>query len=145
MITHDNIFTGCENLKHVDLVEEAVLRDTIAALHLEEWKNEMMDEIGAINQSLLAARAGSYSLNHVGGKALAIRMWIASVLRNIVQCKAQHTRSRLHSSMLCQIMISCSRMSFLFSHCHHTRLKERIRRGEGGDIGDSDRKSTKAI
>jgi len=90
MITHDNIFTGCENLKHVDLVEEAVLRDTIAALHLEEWKNEMMYEIGAINQSLLAARAGSYSLNHVGGKALAIRMWIASVLRNIVQCKAQH-------------------------------------------------------
>eukprot|EP00985_Skeletonema_marinoi_P025451 scaffold18750_cov125-Skeletonema_marinoi.AAC.1 len=50
IITANDTFRGCEKLKHIDLVEKAVLRDTIAALLLEEWKNDMDREIEAINQ-----------------------------------------------------------------------------------------------
>ncbi|KAK1737830.1 hypothetical protein QTG54_011602, partial [Skeletonema marinoi] len=40
IITHDNIFTECNNLKHVDLIEGPI-HETIAALQLEEWRNDM--------------------------------------------------------------------------------------------------------
>eukprot|EP00984_Skeletonema_dohrnii_P022512 scaffold11639_cov78-Skeletonema_dohrnii-CCMP3373.AAC.2 len=86
----DNIFQMCEKLEHVDLVEGAVLRDTIAALLLEEWRNDMDVEIGVINQSLPTAPAGDDF--DQGGKARAIRMWISSVLHKIVQYKAEHRR-----------------------------------------------------
>ncbi|KAK1748093.1 hypothetical protein QTG54_000032 [Skeletonema marinoi] len=87
IITDNNIFRGCKKLTHVDLVEGAVLRDTIAALLLEEWKNDMKDKLGAINHILPTARAGGFD---VGEKAHEVRRWIRSVLRNIIRYKAQH-------------------------------------------------------
>jgi len=89
MITDDDTFQGCENLKHIDLVEGAVLSDTIDALLLEEWKNDMEDKLGAINQSLPTARAGN-SYNDEGEKAQTVQLWISSVLSTIVRYKAQH-------------------------------------------------------
>eukprot|EP00985_Skeletonema_marinoi_P010998 scaffold5180_cov74-Skeletonema_marinoi.AAC.3 len=89
MITHDSIFQGCKKLKHVDLVEEAVLRRTIDALLLEEWKNDMDREMLSIHQILSYTSAGNY-FNDVGGKALVIRMWIRAVLGKIIHYKAQH-------------------------------------------------------
>jgi len=88
IITYDGIFQGCENLKHVDLVEGA-LHDTIDALLLEEWKNDMNEEINAINQIIPTAHAGDDD-DDVGGKALVIRMWISSVIGKLIQYKAQH-------------------------------------------------------
>eukprot|EP00984_Skeletonema_dohrnii_P014609 scaffold6153_cov71-Skeletonema_dohrnii-CCMP3373.AAC.1 len=88
MFTYDSIFQGCKKLKHVDLVEGVVLRDTIAALLLEEWKNEMKEKIDSINQILPTTPAGGF--DDAGGKAQAVRMWIRSVLDNIVRYKAQH-------------------------------------------------------
>eukprot|EP00985_Skeletonema_marinoi_P016854 scaffold9128_cov158-Skeletonema_marinoi.AAC.5 len=85
----DDTFQGCESLKRVDLVEEAVLRDTIDALLSEEWRNDMNVEIGAINQILPNTPAGD-GLFDVGGKAQAVQLWISSVLHKIVQYKAQH-------------------------------------------------------
>ena len=91
MIAADGIFRMCQKLKHVDLVEEAVLHDTIAALLLEEWKNDMDREIDAINQILPTTRAGDAdNFDDVGGKALEIRRWISSLLGKIVRYKAQH-------------------------------------------------------
>eukprot|EP00986_Skeletonema_menzelii_P002861 scaffold833_cov145-Skeletonema_menzelii.AAC.21 len=58
MITADNMFMGCENLKQLDLVEGEELRETIAALHFEEWRNEMNREIDSINRNLPTADAG---------------------------------------------------------------------------------------
>eukprot|EP00985_Skeletonema_marinoi_P031969 scaffold37949_cov205-Skeletonema_marinoi.AAC.2 len=89
MITHDNTFTGCDNLKQVDLVEGPA-HETIAALQLEEWRNDMNEEINSINQILPTASAGGYY--DVGGMARAIRTWIRSVLRKIVHYKAEHQR-----------------------------------------------------
>jgi len=87
MITHENIFRGCKKMEHVDLVEEAVLCDTIAALLLGEWRNDMKGEVGEINQSLPTAPAGDDF--DAGGKAQAVRMWIRTVLRNIIRYKTQ--------------------------------------------------------
>jgi len=89
MITENGIFHGCKKLVHVDLVEGAVLRDTIDALLLDEWRNDMKDEIGAINQILPNTPAGSCYNFEVGGKAQAVRMWIRTVLRNIIRYKTQ--------------------------------------------------------
>eukprot|EP00985_Skeletonema_marinoi_P005481 scaffold2376_cov80-Skeletonema_marinoi.AAC.2 len=88
MITENDTFQGCENLKHVNLVEGA-LHDTIAYLQLEEWRNDMDREINSINQILSYTFAGD-DTDDVGGKTLVIRMWISSVLGKIIHYKAQH-------------------------------------------------------
>mmetsp|Transcript_26763 Transcript_26763/g.53517 ORF Transcript_26763/g.53517 Transcript_26763/m.53517 type:complete len:126 (+) Transcript_26763:2-379(+) len=95
MITHDDIFQECENLKQVDLVEGPI-HETIAALQLEEWRNDMNEEIGSINQILPTVSAGD-GYNYVGEfdegeKAQAVRTWIRSVLRKIVHYQAEHQR-----------------------------------------------------
>ena len=92
MITYDGIFgifQRCEKLIHVDLVEEAVLRRTIDALLLEDWKNDMNREMLSIHQILSYTYAGN-DFDDAGGKARAVRMWIRSVLRKIIHYKAQH-------------------------------------------------------
>ena len=97
MLTHDIIFIGCDNLKHVDLVEGEQLHDTIASLQLEEWRNDMNEEIDSINQILPTTPAGSGWDDDEGEKARAIRMWIISVLGKIAHYKAQH-RSLLYEA-----------------------------------------------
>eukprot|EP00985_Skeletonema_marinoi_P024303 scaffold16791_cov189-Skeletonema_marinoi.AAC.1 len=91
VITRDNIFKGCGNLKHVDLVEGAILHETIDTLLLEEWKKGMRWNIDVISQVLSTTPAGGIGAG-VGGKAVAIRAWITNVLLNIIHCKAQHHR-----------------------------------------------------
>ena len=96
----DNVFTLCEKLEHVDLVEAEVLQKTVAALQWEEWRNDMNKVIDSINRILPDARAGHYSDYdddnyrevYTGEKANAIRRWIRSVLRKVVRYKAKHQR-----------------------------------------------------
>ena len=85
-------------MKHVDLVEGVLLNETIAALHLEEQRNNIYKEIDSINQILPAADAGYYYYdeeeeeNIEGEKAVVIRAWIRSVLGKIVHYKGEHRR-----------------------------------------------------
>ena len=93
LITHVNIFQECGNLKQVDLVD-GELHETIAALHLEDWKNDMNQEIDSINQILPNASAGIYidfdDDPVYGEKARAIRRWIRTVLGKIIDYQAEH-------------------------------------------------------
>ncbi|KAK1733623.1 hypothetical protein QTG54_015674 [Skeletonema marinoi] len=92
MMISENVFQGCGNLKHVDLVEGAILHETIAALLLEEWRDDMNEEMASIKQILSTTPAGNV-YGDVGGKAEAIRVWwIGSVLHKIILYKAQHHR-----------------------------------------------------
>jgi len=95
MLTADDIFQECENLKQVDLVEGPI-HETIAALQLEEWRNDMNEEIGSINRILSTVDAGGWNDDvgdyEDGEKAQVIRMWIGSVLRKIVYYQAEHQR-----------------------------------------------------
>jgi len=89
MMNDDSIFTGCLDLVHVDLVEGAV-HETIAALPLEEWRNDMNEEVDTINQILPTVDAGDYDDD--GEKSRAIRTWIRSVLHKIIHYQAEHRR-----------------------------------------------------
>eukprot|EP00985_Skeletonema_marinoi_P022797 scaffold14744_cov98-Skeletonema_marinoi.AAC.4 len=87
MITRDTIFTGCVNLEHVNL--GGGIYETVAALQLNDWRNDMNEEIDSINQILPHTPAGRGD-GDVGEKAMVIRTWIRSVLRKIVDYKAHH-------------------------------------------------------
>ena len=92
LIAHDNIFQECASLRQVNLVE-GELHEAIAALHLEDWKNDMNQEIDSINQILPNARAGMYydsDDEDYGGKARSIRRWSRTVLGKIIDYQAEH-------------------------------------------------------
>jgi len=95
MFDHNDAFVGCYNLNHVDLVE-GELHETIAALHLEKWKNNMKTVIDRINEIHLPNANPGYhddyaeDDNDVGRKAVVIRLWIRSVLHQIRLYKAEH-------------------------------------------------------
>jgi hypothetical protein len=84
IITDDDVFQRCKTLECVDLVDE--VHETIAALQLEEWRKDMNDEIGRINQVLPTA----YTIFLPGEKTQAIQMWITLVLRKMEHYKAEH-------------------------------------------------------
>jgi len=93
MITADGIFTECERLKRVDLADEAELHETIAALHLEEWRNDMNGEITSIHQILPNADAGrcDEAIGFFDGeKAQVIRRWLRFVLDKMIRYRAEH-------------------------------------------------------
>ena len=86
-------FQICKKLNRVDLV--GGVHETIAALLMEEWKNDMNEEIDAFNRILPNTSAGKWYdpvENDPGEKAQAIRAWITSLLRKIVHYKAEHNR-----------------------------------------------------
>ena len=88
IITSEDIFEACEQLKQVDLVDEESLNETVAALQLEEWRIDMNEEIDSINGVLPNARAGRWG--DAGEKALVIRRWIRSVLHKIIYYQSEH-------------------------------------------------------
>ena len=93
IFTDDNIFQACDDLNHVHLVEGAVLQETIAALLLEEWRNDMNREVDSINQILSSTDVGGTDDTEdgdPGGKASAIRMWIRMLLRKTIYYQAEH-------------------------------------------------------
>ena len=98
LIPSDATFAECEKLNQVDLIQ-GELHETIAALQLEEWRNDMNDEIDSINQSLPSVNPGRGNgmahgnfVGYPGGKAQAIRNWIRSILDKIIRYQAEHRR-----------------------------------------------------
>ena len=88
MLTADNTFVKCEKLESVELVGK--VHETVAGLLMEEWRNDINEEIDSIGQILPNTCAGYW--NDPGGKAREIRTWIRSVLRKIIHYKAEHYR-----------------------------------------------------
>ena len=95
LIADESVFTGCRNLQQVDLIDEGELHETIAALHLEGWRNDMNDEIDSINRNLPDARVGYFNNEqdkHDGEKARVVRTWIRSILSKISHYQEEHQR-----------------------------------------------------
>jgi hypothetical protein len=91
-----DVFQGCMNLRHVDLLGGGV-HEFVAALPLDEWKNDMNATINSINQILPNTPAGEYNYDDyyrtvqvAGEKGRAIQTWIRSVLRKLDDYKQQH-------------------------------------------------------
>ena len=83
MIDNAWVFNG---LKHVDLV--GGVHETVAALLLEEWKNDMNEEINSINEVLSDTPSDDFIF--AGWEDQAIDTWIRSVLRKITHYEVEH-------------------------------------------------------
>ena len=120
---NDTVFAKCDNLKRVDLVEDVIIHKVVDALFMEEWRQDMRNEIGSINQILPNTPAGNFSINcNVWRRTRAIREWIQRVLRKIHHYKAQHrsllNEAATHFNSIFQAIlfkIAC----YLFLNCHH--------------------------
>ena len=75
-----NQFDDCEQLTTIDLV--GGVDKTVASLHMESWRTEMIAEINRINQVLPTTPANE--------KTEEIRQWVEIVLDKMDHYKAQH-------------------------------------------------------
>ena len=73
-------FDGCEQLTTVDLV--GGIHKTVASLHMERWRTEMISGINQINQVLPNAC----------DKTVEIRQWMNSVIDKLDHYKSEHYR-----------------------------------------------------
>eukprot|EP00984_Skeletonema_dohrnii_P005418 scaffold1907_cov73-Skeletonema_dohrnii-CCMP3373.AAC.9 len=76
-----DVFMYCPNLTTVALV--GGIHRTVASLHLQRVRDEMMDEMNRINQVLPTIRIG-------GGKTAAVQQWMESVTRLLDRYKFEH-------------------------------------------------------
>ena len=102
-MTEDDIFRGCYDLMHADLVEGEVYA-TVAALQLEEWRNDIKQEIASINQILPNTCPGRYGEVE---KARVIRRWIRSVLRKLNRYQEAHNRLLNEAAAILQFALPC--------------------------------------
>ena len=77
-------FDRCDQLTRVDLVGQAHTK-TIASLHMESWRADMIAEINRINQ-ILPNTTAFY------GQAGVVRQWMESLLDKMDHYKAEHVR-----------------------------------------------------
>ena len=77
-----NQFDGCDQLTIVDLV--GGVHKTVASLHMENWRTEMIAEINRINQVLLTTA--------VFRKTDAVEQWMESFIDKMDHYKAEHYR-----------------------------------------------------
>ena len=84
-----NAFSRCHNLSKVDIV--GGIHKTISSLHMETWRDEMMEEIESINQTLAEITINQTSwITLEDGKTVAIQQWIRSVINRMEHYKAEH-------------------------------------------------------
>ena len=77
-------FDDCEQLVRVELIGADVIHKTVASLHMESWRTDMISEINRINVYLPSTPADE--------KTNVIREWMESVLDKMVHYKAWHYR-----------------------------------------------------
>jgi len=82
----DNHFGYCEQLVTVDLV--GGIHKTVASLHMESWRTDMLVEIKRINEILPNTNTDTDG----DQKTNVIRQWMESVLDKIDLHKAEHCR-----------------------------------------------------
>ena len=105
LITADDIFRGCKFLHQVDLVD-GELHKTIAVLHLDEWRNDMREEIESIQQILTPAGGWDADTEEEEGeKARKIRGWIRSVIQRLNRYKDQHQQLLKEATTLLELAL----------------------------------------
>ena len=77
-----NQFGYCEQLTTIDLV--GGIHKTVASLHMESWRTDMLAEINRINQVL--------PVTPTNEKTNVIREWMGSVVDKMDHYKAEHCR-----------------------------------------------------
>ena len=81
LLSDNAAFSSCHDLSRVDAFDGGIHK-TISSLHLEMWRNEMLEEINRINQTLPNLPATE--------KTQAIQQWITRVLSRTERYKTEH-------------------------------------------------------
>ena len=79
------VFFDCPNLSRVDIA--GGIQNTISSLHMESWRDEMMEDIDRINQTLPDTPLGR---DNPAAKTTAIQQWMRSVLDRMEHYNAEH-------------------------------------------------------
>ena len=79
MFGNHAVFTECDDLSRVDLI--GGFRQTISSLLLDNWRDEMNDEIDSFNQG---PPSDSYD------KTASIRRWMETIIRRLEHFKSEH-------------------------------------------------------
>ena len=79
-IVVDSAFRSCENLSRVDVI--GGIPTAISSLHLESWRDEMMEEIERISQTVQGIPGVE--------KGTAIQRWIEPILDKMEHYKTEH-------------------------------------------------------
>eukprot|EP00986_Skeletonema_menzelii_P001717 scaffold468_cov133-Skeletonema_menzelii.AAC.9 len=94
MIGGDYVFGECPMLTTVDLV--GGIHNTVASLHMESWRNEMMDEINRINKTLPTLERG---------KTPEIQQWMGSASHLLDHCKTEHQKLLKEATALLELAL----------------------------------------
>jgi hypothetical protein len=81
LIIGNNAFNVCANLSRVDTLDGGILK-TISSLHLGSWRNEMLEEIDGINQTLQNTQSSETTR--------LIQQWLIRVLGRMEHYKTEH-------------------------------------------------------
>eukprot|EP00984_Skeletonema_dohrnii_P010258 scaffold3998_cov153-Skeletonema_dohrnii-CCMP3373.AAC.25 len=95
MIVGNSIFCNCPKLTAVDLVGR--IHNTLASLHLENWRHEMKGEINRINHVL--PNTTSYQ------KTAEIQEWMRSVIRRLDHYKVEHKAMLKEATTLLELAL----------------------------------------
>ena len=90
----NNVFNQCGMMTKVDLVGN--IHNTVASLHMESWRKEMMGEINRINQELPTLRRG---------KTAKVRQWMRSTFRQFNHYKGEHQQLLKEATTLLELAL----------------------------------------
>ena len=94
-LIQDDAFHHCTNLTSVDLV--GGIHSSVASLHLESWRNEMIGEIDLINQVLPNTESWV--------KTQAIRSWMSTVILRLDHFKSEHDKLLKETTTLLELAL----------------------------------------
>ena len=109
-----NQFDNSKHVTTVDLV--GGVHETVASLHMESWKCEMIAEINRINQVL--------PNTHSSQKSDVIRQWMDSVMDKLHHYKAEHYRYVAEGITLLELALWKANLGEKEDNCEEGRTKK---------------------
>jgi len=111
---YDDQFDNCEQLTTVDLV--GGIHKTVASLHMDNWRTEMIADINRINQVL--------PNTPVDEKTGEIRQWMESVIDKMDYYKAEHNRYVNEATTLLELALWKAKLGEKDDNCEEGRTKK---------------------
>ena len=108
-----NQFEDCEHLSTVDIV--GGIQKTIASLHMERWRTDMIAELSRINQVL--------PKTHADEKTVEIQQWMEVVLDKMDHYKAEHFRYVDESATILELALWKAKLGEKEDDCEEHKSK----------------------
>ena len=103
LIVDDDAFKGCQNLLRVKFLVGRIHK-TLSSLHMDSWRDEIIDEINRINLALPELPVRKYNPD-ISNKTGAIEEWIRSVLHKIDHYKDEHCKLLKEAIVLLELAL----------------------------------------